>query len=137
MTGALASIDSSVLRPSRQATGGALAYVEQGVLAGAGREETASRRLTYRFSTSHSATVYFADGRPFHRLDLRTGRDRVQHDCAPDAYTGIFAVDDGDLVVRWRARGPEDLLRLDDTLFPSLTAIDKRQAAKVEQKSNR
>lgn len=39
-----------------------------------------------------TADVRFADGRPFHGLDLTTGRHTADHPCAADLYRGEFTV---------------------------------------------
>ncbi|MFD6418808.1 DUF6314 family protein [Streptomyces sp. NPDC060194] len=56
--------------------------------------------------------VRFADGRPFHDLDLRTGRHRTHHPCAADRYDGEFTVTGPDAFrTVWRVGGPaKDLL---------------------------
>jgi uncharacterized protein DUF6314 len=51
--------------------------------------------------------VRFADGRPFHPLDLSAGRADVEHPCGEDRYTGRYDVAGPDaLLVRWRVKGP-------------------------------
>ena len=51
--------------------------------------------------------VRFADGRPFHPLDLREGGCAVAHPCGEDRYEGEYRVAGPDeLEVRWRLRGP-------------------------------
>jgi hypothetical protein len=51
--------------------------------------------------------VRFADGRPFHALDLREGACAVAHPCGEDRYEGEYRVTGPDeLLVRWRVRGP-------------------------------
>jgi hypothetical protein len=51
--------------------------------------------------------VRFEDGRPFHSLDLRTGRWEAEHSCGPDLYRGRFVVLDHDrMTIRWRVIGP-------------------------------
>ena len=51
--------------------------------------------------------VRFADGRPFHPLDLRGGTWAVVHPCGEDRYEGDYRVAGPDeLEVRWRVRGP-------------------------------
>lgn len=46
-----------------------------------------------------TADVRFADGRPFHDLDLTSGHWITDHPCAADLYRGEFTVLDAD---RWR-----------------------------------
>ena len=56
--------------------------------------------------------VEFADGRPFHTLDL-TGRP-VEHRCGEDAYTGVYRLLAPDrLEVSWRIAGPRKTQRVD------------------------
>jgi hypothetical protein len=51
--------------------------------------------------------VRFADGRPFHRLDLSGGRCAVAHPCGPDVYEGEYALLGPDAFdVAWTIRGP-------------------------------
>ncbi len=58
-------------------------------------------RQSYRFviETSERFSVFFADGRFFHRAEIEAGRARVAHDCAPDAYQGRYRFLGPD---RWR-----------------------------------
>jgi hypothetical protein len=59
-----------------------------------------------------TADVRFSDGRPFHDLDLATGRYVVEHPCAADLYRGEFSVHDEDRWrTVWRVGGPaKDLI---------------------------
>ncbi|MEV5883374.1 DUF6314 family protein [Streptomyces sp. NPDC052020] len=59
-----------------------------------------------------TADVRFADGRPFHGLDLATGHHVAEHPCAADLYRGEFTVRDADRWrTVWRVGGPaKDLL---------------------------
>jgi uncharacterized protein DUF6314 len=51
--------------------------------------------------------VEFADGRPFHPLDLSGGGCAVEHLCGEDRYAGEYVVlGDGELRVVWRVTGP-------------------------------
>ena len=51
--------------------------------------------------------VRFDDGRPFHPLDLSSGRCEAEHLCGPDRYQGHFTVLDADrMTIRWRVTGP-------------------------------
>jgi hypothetical protein len=61
-------------------------------------------------------TVRFADGRPFHRLDLCGGRCAVAHPCGEDLYEGEYAVRGPDaLDVSWRVRGPAKDQRIESS----------------------
>ncbi|MFD1662173.1 DUF6314 family protein [Streptomyces caeni] len=54
-----------------------------------------------------TARVRFADGRPFHDLDLTTGHQVAEHPCAADLYRGGFTVYDADRRrTVWRVGGP-------------------------------
>ena len=51
--------------------------------------------------------VRFDDRRPFHDLDLRSGRWEAEHLCGPDTYRGLFVVGGPDrLDITWRITGP-------------------------------
>ncbi|MCD7442005.1 DUF6314 family protein [Streptomyces lincolnensis] len=60
--------------------------------------------------------VRFADGRPFHDLDLSSGRHLADHPCSADLYRGEFTVRDADRWrTVWRVRGPaKDLVLTTD-----------------------
>ncbi|MFF4348382.1 DUF6314 family protein [Streptomyces sp. NPDC001530] len=63
-----------------------------------------------------TALVQFSDGRPFHDLDLTTGRYVADHPCAADLYRGEFTVyaEDRWRTV-WRVGGPaKDLVLTTD-----------------------
>ncbi|MFG3199444.1 DUF6314 family protein [Streptomyces sp. NPDC048208] len=63
-----------------------------------------------------TADVRFADGRPFHDLDLRDGRHVAGHPCAADFYRGEFTVTGaGHWRSVWRVGGPsKDLVLTTD-----------------------
>jgi hypothetical protein len=52
--------------------------------------------------------VRFADGRPFHALDLDgASACALEHPCGEDRYTGEFSLDGPDAFeIRWRVTGP-------------------------------
>lgn len=98
---------------------GLLAYREEGRLALGGFETVAHQRYLYAFPASHKgsqrllhraphrAEVRFADGRPFHDLDLSDGLWTAGHRCAPDTYRGRFrALGPDRWWVRWIVTGP-------------------------------
>ncbi|WP_221351576.1 DUF6314 family protein [Streptomyces beigongshangae] len=59
------------------------------------------------------ADVRFADGRPFHDLDLTSGRYTADHPCAADLYRGEFSVYGADRWrTVWRVGGPAKHLLL-------------------------
>lgn len=86
---------------------GALRYHEQGELRFGGHQGPASRTLLYLPGPAGSARVLFADGRPFYRLDLRSGSCTAEHPCGDDSYLVTVRVlgQDG-FTERWRATGP-------------------------------
>ena len=58
--------------------------------------------------------VRFADGRPFHRLDLSGGGCQMHHPCGEDRYDGELEVLGPDaFALRWRVTGPAKAQRLD------------------------
>jgi hypothetical protein len=57
--------------------------------------------------------VRFADGRPFHRLELRDGRASFTHPCGEDHYRGELVVTGPDaFAIEWTVRGPAKAQRL-------------------------
>ncbi|MFB9524963.1 DUF6314 family protein [Streptomyces cremeus] len=93
---------------------GTLAHVEEGRLDWDGRTFPAGRTLRLRPRGDGTAEVEFADGRPFHDLDLREGRWHTVHPCAADRYEGTFTVRSADeWRLEWRVTGPakDQLLR--------------------------
>ncbi|MFM9708988.1 DUF6314 family protein [Streptomyces galilaeus] len=97
--------------------GGGLLHEESGTFVWQGVPRPAGRTL--RFLPGRlpgTADVTFADGRPFHGLDLRSGRHVTDHPCVADLYRGEFTVRDADhWRTRWRVRGPaKDLVLTTD-----------------------
>ncbi|CAL9624355.1 hypothetical protein SUDANB145_05914 [Streptomyces sp. enrichment culture] len=93
--------------------GGGLLHLESGAFTWQGVTRPAERTLRFlRGSAPGTADVRFADGRPFHDLDLTTGRHVADHPCAADLYRGEFTVRDRDhWRTVWRVAGPaKDLL---------------------------
>jgi hypothetical protein len=86
---------------------GELLELESGDFAWAGVTNRASRTHRLAPRDDGTADVFFADGRPFHDLDLRTGRWSTRHPCAADRYDGEFTVVSPDeWHLRWRVEGP-------------------------------
>ncbi|MBK1670245.1 hypothetical protein CKO28_19635 [Rhodovibrio sodomensis] len=97
-----------------------LVYDEEVVWAPAGQTMTGTRRYLIAGLRRASAVVLFADGRPFHALDLADGACAVHHDCPPDTYTGEYRVLDTDrFTVRWTVTGA----RKDSVLFTTFTRM--------------
>ncbi|MEU1826997.1 DUF6314 family protein [Streptomyces abikoensis] len=87
--------------------GARLLHVEDGELDWNGTVNRAGRTLRLLPGPAGTAEVTFADGRPFHDLDLRTGRWHTRHPCVADLYDGAFTVVSPDeWRVRWRTTGP-------------------------------
>ncbi|MEU5052593.1 DUF6314 family protein [Streptomyces sp. NPDC021096] len=87
--------------------GAGLVHVERGELTWNGAVNQAGRTLGLRPKPDGTADVTFADGRPFHDLDLRAGRWTARHPCARDLYDGTFTVLSPDeWHLRWHAAGP-------------------------------
>ncbi|MBD0837910.1 DUF6314 family protein [Streptomyces sp. TRM68416] len=97
--------------------GGGLLHEENGTFRWRGVARPAERTLRFRpGSPPGTADVRFADGRPFHHLDLTTGHHIADHPCAADLYRGEFTVLDADHWRSvWRVRGPaKDLVLTTD-----------------------
>ncbi|MEV5320587.1 DUF6314 family protein [Streptomyces sp. NPDC052687] len=106
---------TTVFSPSE---GGALLHRESGTFVWRGVARPAERTLRFLPGAAGAGTadVRFADGRPFHDLDLTTGRWVADHPCAADLYRGEFTVRDADRWrTVWRVRGPaKDLVLTTD-----------------------
>ncbi|MFH9661392.1 DUF6314 family protein [Streptomyces sp. NPDC017248] len=88
--------------------GGGLLHEESGTFTWRGTARPATRTLLFLPGPAPGrADVRFADGRPFHELDLTTGRYVADHPCAADLYRGEFTVRDaGHWRTVWRVGGP-------------------------------
>lgn len=96
---------------------GGLLHEESGMFVWLGVPRPAQRTLRFLPGrTPGTADVRFADGRPFHDLDLTTGRHVADHPCSADLYRGEFTVRDADRWrTVWRVAGPaKDLLLTTD-----------------------
>ncbi|MGW0333753.1 DUF6314 family protein [Streptomyces sp. NPDC003011] len=94
-----------------------LLHHESGTFVWQGVPRPAERTLRFLASDRPSrAEVRFADGRPFHDLDLARGHHVAGHPCAADLYRGEFTVRDRDhWRTVWRVRGPaKDLVLTTD-----------------------
>ncbi|MGW1392841.1 DUF6314 family protein [Streptomyces nigra] len=97
--------------------GGGLLHRESGEFVWRGVPRPAERTLRFLpGGAPGTVDVRFADGRPFHDLDLRTGRHIADHPCSADLYRGEFTVRDEDhWRTVWRVRGPaKDLVLTTD-----------------------
>ncbi|MGW3990116.1 DUF6314 family protein [Streptomyces sp. NPDC004830] len=87
--------------------GGGLLHRETGAFTWHDVTRPAERTLRFLPGPDGTADVRFADGRPFHDLDLRPGRHVADHPCSADLYRGEFTVRDADhWRTVWRVRGP-------------------------------
>ncbi|GAA2451096.1 DUF6314 family protein [Streptomyces glaucus] len=96
---------------------GGLLHRESGTFVWRGVARPAERTLRFLPGAAPgTADVRFADGRPFHGLDLTSGRYVADHPCAADLYRGEFTVRDADRWrTVWRVRGPaKDLVLTTD-----------------------
>ncbi|KPI16369.1 hypothetical protein OK074_1981 [Actinobacteria bacterium OK074] len=94
-----------------------LLHHESGTFTWAGVPRPAERTLRFLPGpTPATADVRFADGRPFHDLDLTSGRYLADHPCSADLYRGEFTVLDADhWRTVWRVAGPaKDLVLTTD-----------------------
>ncbi len=97
--------------------GGGLLHRESGTFVWRGVARPAERTLRFLPGAAPgTADVRFADGRPFHDLDLTTGHWIADHPCAADLYRGEFTAYDADhWRTVWRVGGPaKDLLLTTD-----------------------
>lgn len=87
--------------------GARAAYREDGELQFGAYRGRAGRSLGYERLDEAAVMLYFADGRPFTDLDLRSGAWRGSHLCGADHYEIITVVGSWDEVrEHWRVRGP-------------------------------
>ena len=96
---------------------GGLLHEESGTFTWLGVARPAERTLRFLpGGPPGTADVRFADGRPFHHLDLTAGCHVADHPCAADLYRGEFTVRDTDhWRTVWRVRGPaKDLVLTTD-----------------------
>jgi hypothetical protein len=92
---------------------GGLSWDERGRLRLGAYDGPAARRLRV-VRAGDAWTVQFADGRPFHRLDL-TGAP-VEHRCGDDVYRGSYRLrGPGLLDVSWTVVGPGKEQRIDSS----------------------
>jgi hypothetical protein len=97
--------------------GDGLLHHESGTFVWRGTPRPAERTLWFLPGTSAGTSqVRFADGRPFHDLDLTDGHHVARHPCAADLYQGEFTVHDEDhWRTVWRVGGPaKDLVLTTD-----------------------
>ncbi|MEV7343556.1 DUF6314 family protein [Streptomyces sp. NPDC093544] len=94
-----------------------LLHHESGTFVWQGTPRPAERTLRFLPGQGPStADVRFSDGRPFHDLDLTSGRYVADHPCSADLYRGEFTVrDEHHWRTVWRVAGPaKDLVLTTD-----------------------
>ncbi|MFF7475566.1 DUF6314 family protein [Streptomyces sp. NPDC008092] len=98
----------------RPLDGGGLLHEESGTFTWQGVPHPAERTLRFLPGPRPgTADVRFADDRPFHDLDLASGRYVADHPCSADLYRGEFTVQDPDhWRTVWQVAGPAKNLLL-------------------------
>jgi hypothetical protein len=88
-------------------------WQEEGRLRLGAHDGPATRTLRLEPREAGGWQVCFADGRPFHVLDLDGGRGEATHACGADVYRGHFVVEHEErFTITWRVSGP----RKDDVI---------------------
>jgi hypothetical protein len=95
-------------RATFTAADNAIAWHETGRMRLGGYDGPAHRELRIVPAAAQGWEVRFADGRPFHALDLDGAETcALEHPCGADRYTGEFSVAGPDAFeIHWRVRGP-------------------------------
>jgi Family of unknown function (DUF6314) len=90
-----------------------LEWVETGRMT-LGRYDGPARRTLRLVPDNQGWAVRFADGRPFHRLDLMAGeRSTFEHPCGADRYAGELSLSGPDAFeIGWTVTGPAKAQRL-------------------------
>ncbi|WP_406479812.1 DUF6314 family protein [Streptomyces sp. NBC_01615] len=108
---------TTVFGPLEDPENAGLLHHESGTFVWQGVARPAERTLRFlRGAAAGTALVEFSDGRPFHDLDLSSGRHIADHPCSADLYRGEFTVyaEDRWRTV-WRVGGPaKDLVLTTD-----------------------
>lgn len=87
--------------------GEGLRHLEEGTLRMPGRPPMEARRRLLWRPDPRGVAVLFADGRPFHRIDLRHARPKDVHPCGADLYRVAYDLSAWPRwSVRWRVDGP-------------------------------
>ena len=91
----------------------AAGYDERGILTWPGHVGPASRRLRCESVGEGRVAFSFADGRPFHHLELRSDGFEAFHLCGADRYGGRFVLlGDDEWHATWEVEGPHKALLL-------------------------
>lgn len=103
-----------------RSVGEGLRCEEAGTLRAPGRRPMTAMRTTLWCEAEDGVAVLFADGRPFHRIDLRTARPRDVHACGPDIYRVAYHLLGWPRWrVVWRVDGPAKGYRSTTCLAPA------------------
>ncbi len=82
-------------------------FVERGLLMLPQARTEAQRTYRFVIDGDHRFSVFFADGRIFHRAEITAGTAWACHDCAPDTYHGRYRFSEPDRwSLSWRITGP-------------------------------
>jgi hypothetical protein len=104
---------SGVVHFSPADDGGGLAFREEGTVRWPSWTGPASREYLLKPADRADALdVFFADGRPFHRMSFTREANLDRHWCDPDTYRVTYALEGPDrFSYAWDVRGPDkDLL---------------------------
>ena len=84
-----------------------IGFAERGTLVLPHARAEAQQRYRFVIEDDHSFSVFFADGRFFHRADIAAGRASVSHGCPPDTYRGRYRFwQPSRWSLSWRITGP-------------------------------
>jgi hypothetical protein len=82
-------------------------FTERGVLTLPKARTEAQRAYRFVIEGDDRFSVFFADGRLFHRAEVAAGIASVTHDCVPDTYRGRYRFAAPDCWrLSWRITGP-------------------------------
>ena len=98
-----------------------LLYSESGQLDYGAYSDLSEQSYLYEITGTHTAEVYFSDGRLFHHLDLKDGACDVSHLCGEDMYKGKYLLNTpNSLEIQWSVKGPRKNYELLSTLVKEL-----------------
>jgi hypothetical protein len=108
---------------------GVLSYREAGELVWPGYRGPAERSLGFEQGAGTRLHVLFADGRPFHDLELLGEGFDAEHLCKDDRYLGRFVLSSPTRwTARWRVTGPAKSLVLASRYERSCSATERSDA---------
>ena len=84
-----------------------VSFTERGVLVLPHASAEARQKYLFVIESNHAFSVFFGDGRFFHRAEIVADTALVFHDCAPDHYNGRYRFPDmNHWSLSWRITGP-------------------------------